>query len=135
VDRLLGLRLQDPSSSCLLQIREPHALPRLSPRPCTDQDGTLHRCGDRATDQSVQPVVIQAVGPKFPFIYRAAAAFGFDAVFAGQMFGQQAVLVGLAAIERKAAGVAPTGKLRVGGSPPFCTVLHHLDAECSLEHE
>lgn len=61
-----------------------------------------HGSADRTADQTVEPVVVVPFRSQFPFIDRASAPGGLDAVFRRQMFGKKLMLERLPPEERKA---------------------------------
>ena len=78
-------------------------------------------------------MVVAALGTLFPFIDGAAAAFGSDAVFGGEVLGQKAVLFGPVAEKREAAfvGHGETLRLRCVITKGATAILHHCVCERS----
>lgn len=59
-----------------------------------EKQSTLHGSANRAADEAIEPVVVGLFGAGFPFVDRSTAAFGFDEVLGGDLFGEHAVLFG-----------------------------------------
>ena len=55
---------------------------------------TLHRCADRAADQTVQPVIVGPRRPLLPLVNRSRERHCSDTVLGSKMFGKQAVFFG-----------------------------------------
>jgi hypothetical protein len=72
----------------------------------TGQHAALHGCRDRRANQTIEPVVVRLLGPLFPFVYASAAGFRLDEVLRGQMLGEHAMCLCIAAKERKATAIA-----------------------------
>nr|WP_242632144.1 hypothetical protein [Rubripirellula amarantea] len=72
----------------------------------SEQQCSLHRSTNSTSNETIQPVVVGLFGAGFPFVDRSAAAFGFDEVFGGDLFGEHTVLVGAIAEDGKTSVVA-----------------------------
>lgn len=60
--------------------------------------GAQHRCADRATGETVEPMVVRMLGAQLPFVNRPAQPFRPDAALRGQMLGEQNVLKRISSI-------------------------------------
>ena len=95
----------------------------------------MHRCGDNAADEAIEPVVVGLFGAGFRFVDGSASALGADEVLGGDLLGEHTVLVGAIAKDGEAASVAYCdGESRMReGLPPVGVVDDVADGSFAVD--